>query len=112
MVKHFKVSVGGDVSGKIVGGDLIIQNSYNKIKNSNVEIARAIEEIGEHITKTNEMNHNSDEVADVFKELQDKIASEDKPHMIKMVWNNLVELVPSINSITNAVLAIKSLFTS
>jgi len=111
MEKNVEINVGRDVTGKIVLGDLIIKNSYNKIKDSNIDLANAIEELGTHIANTDESNHDSEKVTDIFRELQQKIANDDKPHMIEMLWNTLVALVPSVNSLTSAASAIKSLFS-
>ncbi|MFQ3251633.1 MAG: ABC-type Fe3+-hydroxamate transport system substrate-binding protein [Glaciecola sp.] len=111
-MNNVKINIAGKNQGQIILGNYVIQNSYNKIKDSNIELAKAIEDIAAHLDQTDEGKNKSEEVSDVFKELQDRIANDAKPHMIKMVWNNLVSLVPSINTLTSAALEIKSLFTS
>ena len=108
-MKSVEINVGGDNNGSIVLGDLIAKNSFNTIKESNIDVANALEEVGEHITSVDISEDDTETVKAVFQDLQEKIAGENA-HLIKLAWDGLIGLVPSITQLSTACSAIKTLF--
>lgn len=113
--KHMREKAMGDVHiygnnyGHIVFGDLIATNSFNTIKDSNIEVARALEGIGKHISGLEMGKENQSLITEIFHDLQEKIA-DGKSDLIGMAWRFLLEKCPSIKSLTDYVKIIEGLF--
>ncbi|RRS09281.1 hypothetical protein EAG18_07510 [Pseudoalteromonas sp. J010] len=112
MVGNVRINIGGNQSGTIVMGNYIVKDSYNKLLDNDEAVAEAISVIDDHIGNNYQGSENEAAIKDIFQQLQNGIANKHDAHILKVFWDGLITLTPTVNTLTNAVSTITNLFTS
>lgn len=90
----------------IVGSDILIKDSFNAIREIDGELARAIEELGNHIADS-----RNQAAIDLFQEFQKKIAEKNgNKTIIRNVWEGILKVLPAISELKTIVMAIERFF--
>lgn len=91
-------------SGTIVIKSTLI-DSLNQKSGTDPDLIKALKIISSHITDS-----KNDDAANLFNEFQTAVVEEKQKSTIKVLWNGLIEELPSINKMTDTVSKIMALF--
>lgn len=91
--------------GATIVNKSIIVNSFNSLNERNPELAQALKQLAGYVEASGDKN-----AGEAFDNLVEAVDNSEKPSVIRAFWNDLVNIMPDVEKVGTAAVAITKLF--